>query len=197
MIKLIKKAYYVLDSFCNKIFWLVLKVFLAIFLDVFILLSSLFVYWYFFTLDGTVYRTKQVYKEISVITGQSQDKLPLYIVYSKEDNAYNDGNKVVLYTGLLQHVASMDEVAFIIGHEVAHGNLGHLNNDLGSKTDEEIQVLEANADKLGAFYMMKAGYNVCKGNKIFLYWKKEKGDYLGGNHPNYAYRYDQLNIGCD
>lgn len=115
-------------------------------------------------------------------------------MYSKEDNAYNDGNKVVLYTGLLQHVASMDEVAFIIGHEVAHGNLGHLNNDLGSKTDEEIQVLEANADKLGAFYMMKAGYDICKGREMFKTLKDNKGDYQVGNYPGYAYRYSELRM---
>ena len=58
-------------------------------------------------------------------------------------------------------------------------------------------VLEANADKLGAVYMIKAGFDICKGREIFKRWKIEGGNKLNSYHPSYSYRYDELNIGCE
>lgn len=50
---------------------------------------------------------------------------------------------------------------------------------------------------MGAVYMMKAGYDVCKGRELFKHWLDARGDYLDGDHPNYAYRYNELNINCE
>ena len=110
-------------------------------------------------------------------------------------NAYNDGKKVVIYMGLVDSVDSWDEIALVLGHEVAHGMLGHLDKLNTTNADEE-SVLEANADKMGAFYMMKAGYDICKGRELYKTWKNNNGNYIGLDHPDYSYRYDELNIGC-
>jgi predicted Zn-dependent protease len=145
-------------------------------------------------------RIHKMYNRIWAQTGQIQDKLPLFILEEPTVNAYNDGTKIVIYRGLINSTNSYDEIALVIGHEIAHGNLWHLKmlNDWNKKlTPTEVSVLEAHADKLGAIYMMKAGYDVCKGRKLFKNWLDEKGDYLGGSHPGYAYRYNQLNINCE
>lgn len=137
-----------------------------------------------------------MYNEILAQTGQGQDALPLFIVNEDIDNAYNDGTKVVIYRGLIDHTKSWDEVALVLGHEVAHGMLGHLHN-FPDRDGNQTAVLEGNADKMGAVYIMKAGYDICSGREIFLRWKKQNGNALGQDHPDYSYRYDELNINCD
>lgn len=141
-------------------------------------------------------KTREIYKEIWSKTGQSQDSVPLYIVTSSQENAYTDGTKVVIYTALINNSRSWDEVALVLGHEIAHVNLGHLGK-LNTSVTNEIAVLEGNADKMGAFYMIRAGYDVCKGRMIYKRWLNTSGNYLGQNHPNYSYRYDELNVNCD
>lgn len=140
---------------------------------------------------------QEIYKKIQTETGQAQDALPLVIIDSNMDNAYNDGTEVVIYTGLINHAQSWDEIALVLGHETAHGMLYHLRMHLELLTKDQISVLEANADKMGAVYMMKAGYNVCKGREIFKYWKERDGNALEQNHPDFSYRYDELDINCD
>ncbi len=145
---------------------------------------------------------RAIYQQIIVSTGQTQDALPLIIDSSLVDNAFNDGTKVVIYQGLINHTKTWDEVAMVLAHEVSHGNLGHLgavppyHQHIGDGSNDNTAELEANADKLGAFYMMKAGYDICKGRQLFKYWKDRNGNALGQNHPDYSYRYDELNVNC-
>lgn len=144
-------------------------------------------------------KVRAIYQQLIVNTGQTQEALPLVIDDSSEVNAYNDGNKIVIYRGLIDSAESWDEVVLVLGHEIAHEMLWHLRmiNEWKSVNKQEVIVLEANADKLGAIYMMKAGYDVCKGREIFKHWKELRGNALGQNHPDFSYRYDELNINCD
>lgn len=165
-----------------------------------IVLAGTFVYMETYSEYAQDRYIKEMYNQLWIKTGQNQEKLPLEIVDSPEINAYNDGSKIVLYRGLIKSTKSWDEVALVLGHEIAHGNLWHLrmlNEWQAIKTDTEVSVLEANADKIGALYMMKAGYDVCKGREWFKTLLQSQGDYQGGNHPGYAYRYNELNINCD
>jgi predicted Zn-dependent protease len=180
------------------------KLLLAIFLDVLIIVSGCSIFWYYWSKESIENKVYKMYDKINAQTGQVQDSVPLLIVDSPEKNAYNNGIFIVMYTGFIND-ASWDEIAMVLGHEIAHGMLGHLNaqmpvpqnNNLTAMgTNGFIAVLEGNADKLGAIYMMKAGYDICKGREIFKRWKEEKGNYLAQNHPDYSYRYDELNINC-
>lgn len=141
-------------------------------------------------------RVQEIYKKIIAGTGQTQDALPLNIVESPIINAYNDGHQIVIYRGLLNFAQNEDEVAMILGHEVAHGMLRHVYFPEFQLTQLEISEAEANADKLGAVYMMKSGYNICVAREIWHRMLKGGGNYQGADHPDYSYRYDELNIGC-
>lgn len=141
-------------------------------------------------------RIRAIYRQIVVATGQTQEALPLVISDQDIENAYNDGTKIVIYTGLINNTSSWDEVALVLGHEVAHGMLHHLK-ELNTDDPNKIAVLEANADKMGAFYMMKAGYNVCKGREIYKHWRQEYGNALSQDHPDFSYRFDELDINCE
>lgn len=138
-------------------------------------------------------RIFNMYHKLQAQTGIGQIP-PLFIVESPILNAYTDGTKVVIYRGLIDFASSDDEIALVLGHEIAHNTLYHLRmNNL--TTDEQV-VIESMADKMGAMYMMKAGYNICKGRMMWMKFLKVEGDYLGGSHPGYAYRFTQLNVNC-
>lgn len=140
---------------------------------------------------------REMYDNIVIQTGQIQDRLPFYIDDSTRINAYTDGTKVVMFQGMIDYCKNDDEIALILGHELAHVMLRHTNIAGHYDNDSEMQISEANADKMGAIYMMKAGYDVCSGREIWKRLRNDKGNYLGVSHPDYSYRYDELNINCD
>ena len=95
---------------------------------------------------------------------------------------------------LIQKAKSIDEIALVLGHEIAHAALLHTKYTVKGALNQD---LEAQADKLGAIYMMKVGFDICKGREIFFRWSTTKGDNVfTKNHPSKIYRYNQLNIGC-
>lgn len=172
------------------------KLISAIILDVIIVGSLVLGYHKYFSQEAQDEKIQAIYHQIIVQTGQAQDELPLVIDESPIENAYNDGTKIVIFRGLINDAKSWDEIALVLGHEVAHGMLWHLKMPLDDLTDGQVSTLEANADKLGAVYMMKAGYDVCKGRELFKYWRENNGNALDQNHPDYSYRYDELDINC-
>ena len=48
------------------------------------------------------------------------------IVYASQINAFADGRRVVLTTGLMRFARTDAELAVVFGHELAHNTLGHL-----------------------------------------------------------------------
>ncbi len=139
---------------------------------------------------------QDIYSQVIVATGQTQDALPLEISDNPTVNAYNDGTRIVIFQGLINYTKSDDEIALVLGHEIAHGTLHHLK-ELNTNDVNKVAELEANADKMGAVYMMKAGYNVCKGREFFHRLLQSYGNALGQNHPDFSYRYDELNVQCE
>jgi beta-barrel assembly-enhancing protease len=47
-------------------------------------------------------------------------------------NAFSDGNRIVVYTGLFNHVPDDREIAVIVGHELAHNILRHTEKQEGN-----------------------------------------------------------------
>jgi hypothetical protein len=136
-----------------------------------------------------------IYGRIIAASGQTQDALPLVIDNSSEMNAHNDGTKIVIYRGLIDIASNTDEIALVLAHEAAHGMLGHLGA-LNTNVPSEIAVLEANADKYGAFLMMRAGFDICKGRELFKYWSDTYGNALNQDHPPFSYRHQELDVHC-
>jgi predicted Zn-dependent protease len=180
------------------------KLALAVMLDATIVVTALYVYHTQFSKEAVKEKVQQLYKKLWAQIGQAQDAIPLMIEENETENAYNNGRIIVIYTGIIDNY-SWDEIALVLGHEIAHGTLGHLNaympvpqgnseTEMGS--NGFIAVLEGNADKMGAVYMMRAGYDICKGREIYKAWRDKSGNYIGQNHPNYSYRFDELNINC-
>lgn len=170
----------------------ILRGILAVSVTILVVILGMYVYWEQYSSVARDKRVHKMYENILAKSGQAQDGLPLYIVEDEEENAYNNGKQVVIYTGLLDS-SNDDEIALILGHEIAHGMLEHLGR-LQSTGYADSSVHEANADKLGAVYALKAGYDVCKGREVFKRWENERGNAIGQTHPDFAYRYSELRM---
>jgi Zn-dependent protease with chaperone function len=53
-----------------------------------------------------------------------------YVLKSEEINAFTAGGKIYITTGILDFTKSDDELACVIGHEIFHNELGHINRHL-------------------------------------------------------------------
>lgn len=135
---------------------------------------------------------REIYNKLITVSGLATVRPKLVFGYTGNDGT--NGEMILIDIGLITR-HSDDEIAFILGHELAHVHLGHTQ---GPQPDDLVlsQFDEAMADKLGAFYMMRAGYNICIGRE---FWKKQldkTGNMLFTTHPNHSYRYELINIGC-
>lgn len=80
-------------------------------------------------------------------------------------NAYADGKNITVTTGMMEFTASDDELALIIGHELAHNTHGHIrkiitNAVLTGYSKRHVRPFEAEADYVGMYYMTRAGYDL-------------------------------------
>ena len=160
-------------------------------------------------LDNTHFakeKVEEILQKISKNVSRKGVNYKLSILKSDEINAFATlGGYLYITTGLLDFVDSYDELAFIIGHEVAHEDRLHtqrkvtkltLSTDLGdmtrmdgfaeiaSKINRTLappfdQIDEYEADKVGFELAKAAGYNV---NRFADFFKKleryEKQDLL-------------------
>jgi len=96
-------------------------------------------------------------------------------------NAAGVGPYIIIFSGVIPFLRNKDEAAVLLGHELAHSKLGHL----ASTPHNEYE-----ADRYGAAYAKKAGYNPCEGVKMFLRFGAGSE-----THPSGVSRYKQLR--CD
>ena len=102
----------------------------------------------------------------------------LVLVQDSEANASSGLTSIKVNSGMLSFVRNDDEMAMVLGHEIAHWRLGHRRSTPSN---------EYAADWQGASYLSKAGYTICKGAKIF-------NRFGGGSktHPPGTARYRRL-----
>ncbi|MEA1787267.1 M48 family metallopeptidase [Arenibacter sp. GZD96] len=168
-------------------------------------------------LDNTHFskeKVEEILREITKNVSRKEVNYTLSILKSDEINAFATlGGYLYITTGLLDFVDTYDELAFIIGHEVAHEDKLHtkrkvtkltLSTDLGGMTRMEgfteiatkinktlsppfDQIDEYEADKVGFELAKAAGYDVNKFTDFFTklerYEKKDLLRKLTSTHP--------------
>jgi beta-barrel assembly-enhancing protease len=67
-----------------------------------------------------------------VINPQLGCSYPIELASDDSFNAFADGSRIVVFTGLFNHVPDDREVAVIVGHELAHNVLRHLEKRRGN-----------------------------------------------------------------
>jgi len=124
-------------------------------------------------------------------------KYQIYIMENKELNAFTVGGKIFFTTGMYKFCKNVDEMACIIGHEIAHNELGHINENISRiKTANNFgtvgqmsasvgtlvttsfnQKNEAHSDFVGIDLAVAAGYNGCASVDLWQRMKTLEGEY--------------------
>lgn len=123
---------------------------------------------------------------------------PALLVRSPETNAAADGVAIAITTGLFQAARSDDELALILGHELAHNTLGHMSADAGTsaRSGKLLDALfrssistaltgqtnapyspakEKEADYQGLYFMARAGFSVAAAETMWTRLNKTPG----------------------
>ncbi len=119
-------------------------------------------------------------EERITLTGDPGCASRVQIIAGSAINAQADGRYVQINAKMLEFVASDDELATIMGHELAHNILRHRALKTPSKQAEYA------ADRMGVWLMARAGYNV---DAVIPFWTRfEKrtnaGIFADGTHPS-------------
>ena len=95
-------------------------------------------------------------------------------------NAYATGRSIIVTTGMMDFTTQDEELAAIIGHELAHNTLAHIrkitaNYILSLGGTRYTRPFESEADYVGLYYAARAGYDMKEVEDI---WRR-----LGTRHP--------------
>ena len=123
------------------------------------------------------------------------------LVPSDRMNAAADGRYVEVTSAIVDYAASDDELAVVIGHELAHNILGHrakldaqgVGTGLFSKFGKnaaKIRATEIEADRLGLMLMARAGYDLEAAPTFWRRFGKDHGlgIFADPTHPGWRKR---------
>lgn len=102
--------------------------------------------------------------------------------------AWARSNKVTVSDRMLRFAASDDELAFAISHEVSHIILGHSASSLGRVSAG----LEREADHVGLYIMVRAGYDAQRGIYLLKRLAKAFPWWDDGTQPSLMARYKSI-----
>ncbi len=115
---------------------------------------------------------------------------------SAELNSWADDRYATITTALARYAGSDDELALVMGHELAHAYLGHqalldrrsvarsLLGPLGSPPGLVLET-ERQADYLGLYIAARAGYDLSRAADFWQRFRADHGgsDFLMRTHP--------------
>ena len=95
-------------------------------------------------------------------------------------NAYANGKSIVVTTAMMDFAATDEELALVVGHELAHNTMKHVrkaiwNTVISGFATRTTRPFESEADYVGLYYMARAGYKL---DGVEGFWRK-----LGVLHP--------------
>jgi len=111
-------------------------------------------------------------------------------------NAFADGRNITVTSGMMEFAKNDDELALIIGHELAHNTMGHIRKSIGNYIislggTRYTRPFESEADYVGLYYMVRAGYSP---NGVEGFWQRlaktsPKGINRAKTHPTFPDRF--------
>jgi beta-barrel assembly-enhancing protease len=131
-----------------------------------------------------------IFNRLIAVLENPRMKYTYYIINSTEINAFTAGGFIFITTGIIDFAISDDELACVLGHEIYHNELGHINkmirkekaaqNWFGDFADWTLiasniagasfnQENEAYCDMYGVDLAMKAGYD---GSAASKFWSR-------------------------
>lgn len=111
-------------------------------------------------------------------------------------NAYADGKNITMTSGMMNFVKNDDELALIIGHELAHNTMGHIRKIVGNViltagATRYTRPFESESDYVGMYYIARAGHSL---DGVENFWRRlavTNPKYIARDktHPRYPNRY--------
>jgi predicted Zn-dependent protease len=81
--------------------------------------------------DSVCDPVKEIFLKLADANGLDSDKIQLHVINKNEVNAFAmPGNHIVVYTGLIRDCKNPDQLAGVLGHEIAHLEKGHIMKKL-------------------------------------------------------------------
>lgn len=151
-------------------------------------------------------RIEPLQREINLHLSEYRFEWQYTVIVSDEVNAFClPGGKIGVFTGLLRVVENDDQLATVIGHEVAHALAHHASERIARERMTGSGLLslaynrqqESEADHIGVFLMAFAGYDP---EQAVVFWQRMEqlrapGVHLPAilsDHPSDARRIQQL-----
>lgn len=114
-------------------------------------------------------------------------------------NAYANGRHITVTTGMMEFTQSDDELALILGHELAHNTMGHIRKVVGNFilsgfATRYTRPFELESDYVGLYYMVRAGFNP---DQVEAFWRRladvdPRSVNRAKTHPTFPDRYLRL-----
>lgn len=133
------------------------------------------------------------------ITPDTVCRSRLRLQTSASINAVANGRSITVTTGMMEFAQSDDELAMIIGHELAHNTMGHIRKVIGNFilsgfSTRYTRPFESEADYVGLYYMVRAGYNP---NEVESLWRRladvdPRSVNRAKTHPTFPDRYVRI-----
>ena len=103
-------------------------------------------------------------REVSV-TPRDECGYNVRLRMSSDINAFATGRSMTVTSGMLKFTESDEELAFIIGHELAHNTMGHVRKIIANYVltlggTRFARPFESEADYVGLYYLARAGYSM-------------------------------------
>jgi len=143
---------------------------------------------------------------------------PFHVVQDDAVNATADSETMEVYTGMIRFVENDDELALILGHELAHNTMEHIQKSEGNYVAGALvgavfgailgvdlsgvggrigagafsQEFEAEADYVGVYYAARAGFDVSGVAKLWRRMAARNPGSIhlsGSTHPSSAKRF--------
>ena len=129
-----------------------------------------------------------------VLRGIKICEYPVAVIDDDSVNAMADGSRVIITNGMVRFAESNDQLALVVGHEIAHNSLGHITQmraqtAIGVLADLAVTVftgvstslftelarrafsqeMEADADYMGLYLASRAGYEI---RNASMFWRR-------------------------
>lgn len=111
-------------------------------------------------------------------------------------NAFANGRHITVTTGMMDFTEGDDELALILGHELAHNTMGHIRKVVGNLilsgfATRYTRPFELESDYVGLYYMVRAGFNP---NGVEAFWRRladvdPRSVNRAKTHPTFPDRY--------
>lgn len=151
---------------------------------------------YFFDESSSTYfRVKGILSKLTAkIRNPKGYSYVLYLMNTDAVNAYTVGGKIFITKGMIDFCVSNDEIACILGHEIAHNELGHIRDgisriktarqygDLGEMSADVASILttsfnqknEVHCDFVGVDLAISSGFKGCAGPTLWARMERKE-----------------------